>query len=30
VARIDDLFAIDAQARELHLDHAARHAHVLG
>ena len=26
VARIDDLFGIDAQARELNLDHAARHA----
>lgn len=26
VARIDDLFGIDAQAREQHLDHAARHA----
>jgi hypothetical protein len=25
VARIDDLFGIDAQARELNLDHAARH-----
>ena len=25
VARIDDLFAIDAQARAQHLDHAARH-----
>jgi hypothetical protein len=26
VARIDDLFGIDAQAREQNLDHAARHA----
>ena len=26
VALIDDLFGIDAQARELNLDHAARHA----
>ena len=26
VARIDELFAIDAQAREQNLDHAARHA----
>ena len=26
MARIDDLFGIDAQARELNLDHAARHA----
>ena len=26
VARIDDLFGIDAQARELNLDHAERHA----
>jgi transposase len=26
VARIDDLFGIDAQARELNLDHATRHA----
>jgi transposase len=26
VARIDDLFGIDAQARERNLDHAARHA----
>jgi hypothetical protein len=26
VARIDDLFGIDAQARELNLDHTARHA----
>ena len=26
MARIDDLFGVDAQARELNLDHAARHA----
>ena len=26
VKSIDDLFGIDAQARELNLDHAARHA----